>query len=75
MSCKTLALSLGLGAVAILSGCNGSDGGGGGVPAKMGIATLGADFVKAFNQAPNDEPFDAQAIKLTQTPRIEPFDP
>jgi len=74
MSSKTLVLSLGLGLVAVLAGCNDS-GGGGGVPAKKGIATLGADFVKAFNQAPNAEPFDAQDIKLTQTPGIEPFDP
>ena len=77
MSIKTISLSLGLGAFAILSGCNGSDGdgGGGGIPAKKGIATLGQDFVKAFNQGPNDEPFDAEDIKLTMTPKIEPFDP
>jgi len=73
MSSKTLVLSLGLGLIAVLAGCNES--GGGDVPAKKGIATLGADFVKAFNQAPNAEPFDAQDIKLTQTPGIEPFDP
>lgn len=66
-------LVLGLVTMAFLAGCNGSDGGG--VPVKKGIATLGADFVKAFNQDRNDEPFDAQDIKLKQTPKIEPFDP
>ena len=40
-----------------------------------GINSLGADFVRAFNKDPNDEPFDAQDINLTMTPEIEPFNP
>lgn len=41
----------------------------------QGIDTLGDDFVRAFNQDPNDEPLDASDIDLTLTPTIEPFDP
>lgn len=42
---------------------------------RTGIQTLGADFVRAFNQSRNDVPLDASALKLTLTPTIEPFDP
>jgi hypothetical protein len=41
----------------------------------QGIDTLGDDFVRAFNQDPNDEPLDASELTLTLTPTIEPFDP
>jgi hypothetical protein len=40
-----------------------------------GIATLGPDFVGAFNQSPNDEPLDPSGLQLAQTPRAEPFNP
>ncbi len=40
-----------------------------------GIASLGADFSKAFNQDRNDTPFDADEISLKATPTIEPFNP
>jgi hypothetical protein len=42
---------------------------------RTGIQTLGADFVRAFNQSRNDMPLDASALNLTLTPAIEPFDP
>jgi hypothetical protein len=48
----------------------GSKGGG-----QKGIRSLGPDFVRAFNQGPNAEPFDASELRLTRTPKIEPFDP
>lgn len=41
----------------------------------QGIDSLGSDFVRAFNQDPNDEPLDASDLTLTLTPTIEPFDP
>ena len=40
-----------------------------------GIDTLGPDFVRAFNQNPNDEPLDASELKLRLTPEREPFNP
>lgn len=40
-----------------------------------GIATLGKDFVRMFNQDRNSEPVDAQSVKMTLTPYIEPFNP
>jgi hypothetical protein len=43
----------------------------------QGIETLGDDFVRAFNQDPNERtgPLDANDVDLTLTPTIEPFDP
>ena len=41
----------------------------------QGIDSLGSDFVRAFNQDPNDTPLDASDLSLTLTPTIEPFDP
>lgn len=49
---------------------NGGGGGGGGL---TGIETLGEDFVRVFNQDPNDEPIPIDEITLTKTPSIEPF--
>ena len=40
-----------------------------------GISTLGKDFVRMFNQDRNSEPVDAQSVKMTLTPYIEPFNP
>lgn len=40
-----------------------------------GIATLGKDFVRMFNKDRNSEPVDAQSVKMTLTPTIEPFNP
>ena len=52
----------------VVAACSGGSG-------PKGIATLGSDFLRAFNQGPNDTPLDASALKLTLTPTIEPFDP
>jgi hypothetical protein len=57
-----------LGAIA-LAACDDDD------STSQGIETLGDDFVRAFNQDPNDEPLDASELTLTLTPTIEPFDP
>jgi hypothetical protein len=65
---KSAALALSLLAVAA---CDGGGGGG----SVSGIASLGADFVRAFNQNPNDTPLDAQAVSLTLTPQATPFNP
>jgi hypothetical protein len=43
-------------------------------PAK-GINTLGKTFVQMFNKDRNSEPVDAQSVKMTLTPTIEPFNP
>lgn len=40
-----------------------------------GIASLGPDFVRSFNQAPTDVPLDASALQLAMTPMAEPFNP
>ncbi|MEO0911778.1 MAG: hypothetical protein AAFY59_02135 [Pseudomonadota bacterium] len=40
-----------------------------------GINTLGQDFVRAFNQGPNDTPLDTDALTLRLTPRVTPFNP
>lgn len=40
-----------------------------------GINTLGKDFVRMFNKDRNSEPVDAQSVKMTLTPTIEPFNP
>lgn len=41
----------------------------------QGITSLGSDFVRAFNQAPNDEPISLDNVNLVLTPTIEPFNP
>lgn len=41
----------------------------------QGIASLGTDFVRAFQQERNAEPFDASELTLTLTPTREPFNP
>jgi hypothetical protein len=43
--------------------------------ANSGINSLGSDFVRAFNQDPNDEPLDASELTLAMTPTREPFNP
>ena len=40
-----------------------------------GINTLGKDFVRMFNKDRNSEPVDAQSVRMTLTPLIEPFNP
>lgn len=40
-----------------------------------GIATLGKGFVRVFYMDRNAEPVDAQSVKMTLTPTIEPFNP
>jgi hypothetical protein len=41
----------------------------------QGITSLGSDFVRAFNQNPNDMPIPLDDVTLIQTPTIEPFNP
>ncbi|WP_323764754.1 hypothetical protein [Marinovum sp.] len=60
-----------MGAVLLLSACEG-DGGGNSV---NGIATLGQAFVRAFNQARNSTPINAQSANLKLTPTKTPFNP
>lgn len=48
---------------------------GGGGAGSSGSQTLGSDFVRAYSQAPNDEPLDPTELTLILTPEIEPFDP
>ncbi|UWR32898.1 hypothetical protein K3759_13195 [Sulfitobacter sp. W027] len=40
-----------------------------------GIAQLGSDFVRAFNQDRNDEPISLAGVTLPQLPTREPFNP
>lgn len=40
-----------------------------------GINSLGKDFVRMFKMDRNDEPVDAQSVKMRLTPYIEPFNP
>ena len=40
-----------------------------------GIAQLGRDFVRAFNQDRNDEPISLAGVTLPQLPTREPFNP
>ena len=62
-----LALVLG---TAALAACDDDSNG-----TRGGIASLGSDFLRAFNQDPNDEPLDASDLELRLTPRLEPFNP
>ena len=62
----------------LLAACDGDGGGGGGGDGggdPQGIASLGQDFVNAFNLAATDEPVDAQSVDLVLTPMAEPFNP
>ena len=59
----------GLLAMAALVACDSATGG------KMGIASLGSDFVRAFNQNPNDTPIPLDDVTLVLTPTVEPFNP
>lgn len=54
---------------AVLVAC----GGGGGVV--NGLAQLGGDFNRAFQQNPNDTPISLENIALALTPEREPFNP
>lgn len=40
-----------------------------------GIASLGADFVRAFSQDPNDQPISLAGVTLPKQPTREPFNP
>ena len=55
----------------ILAACDGASGG----QVSKGIASLGNDFVRAFNQSPNDTPISLENVTINQTPGIEPFNP
>lgn len=58
-----------LGAVLLVAACDRDT-------VAQGISSLGSDFVKVFNQNPNDEPIqDVQNLNLTLTPTKEPFNP
>lgn len=41
----------------------------------QGINSLGKSFVRMFNKDRNSEPVDAQSVRMTLTPYIEPFNP
>ncbi len=71
---RSAALGLTLLAVAACDG-GGGGGGGDGDGSQSCIASFGADFVKAFNQSPNDTPLDAQDVSLTLTPKATPCNP
>lgn len=63
---------LALGAVLLLSACEGDGSSGGNA---KGIASLGQAFVNAFNQLRNSTPVDAQSVNLKLTPTKTPFNP
>ncbi|APE42002.1 hypothetical protein BOO69_00190 [Sulfitobacter alexandrii] len=54
---------------AILVACGGGDG------IANGLALLGGDFNRAFQQNPNDTPISLDNIALVLTPEREPFNP
>ena len=62
---------IGLFAIAALVACdNATDN-----QVSQGIASLGSDFVRAFNQSPNDTPIPLDDVNLVLTQDIEPFNP
>lgn len=61
----------GLLALVALAACDNASGG----QISRGITSLGSDFVRAFNQKPNDTPIPLDDVTLIQTPTIEPFNP
>ena len=63
--------SFGLLAMVALVACDNATGG----QVSQGITSLGSDFVRAFNQNPNDTPIPLDNVTLIQTPSIEPFNP
>ena len=63
--------SYGLLALVVLVACDNASGG----QVTGGIASLGSDFLAAFNQGPNDTPIPLTDVTLPQTPMIEPFNP
>ncbi|MEM5544405.1 hypothetical protein WNY61_16835 [Sulfitobacter sp. AS92] len=63
---KNISILVLLGGVLVACGSSG---------AVNGIAALGADFVRAFNQDPNDEPISLAGVSLPKFPTREPFNP
>ena len=58
-------------AVGFLAACDSATGG----QVSKGIASLGSDFVRAFNQSPNDTPISLENVTINQSPAVEPFNP